>query len=160
MPRSLSTRMLIAAMASETGEALTTLITLSHSSFVTPIRVNDSGADLTSRGNVFQNFPFEANYPRDTEEAPPLVTLTICNVSREIVQALRPIAGDRVEATFEVVLADTPDVVEYGPLNFELKSVTYDAFVVEGSLGYEDLLNEPFPADTMTPPRFEGLFKT
>lgn len=159
MPRTLSTRMLRAAMARETTEALATLLTLSHPSFLTPIRANDSGADITSRGLLFQNFPFEPAFPRDTDEGPPLVTLTICNVSQEIVTALRPISGDRVEVKFEVVLADTPDVVEYGPLNFELKDVRYDALVVEGTLGYEDLLNEPFPKDTMTPTRTPALFK-
>lgn len=159
MPRTLSTRMLRAATARETSEVLCTLLTLSHASFLTPIRVNDSGADITSNGFLYQAFPFEPVFPRDTEEGPPLVTLTICNVSREIVDALRTIQGDRVQAKFKVILAGQPDTVEYGPLNFELKDVRYDAFVVEGTLGYEDLLNEPFPKDTMTPPRFPALFK-
>jgi hypothetical protein len=151
--------MLRAATARETSEVLCTLMTLSHPSFVMPIRVNNSGADITSNGLLYQAFPFEPVFPRDTEDGPPLVTLTICNVSREIVTALRPISGERVQVKFEVILAATPDVVEYGPLNFELKDVRYDAFVVEGTLGYEDMLNEPFPKDTMTPPRFPALFK-
>lgn len=158
MPRTLSSRAMRAAMVRETGECLAVLLTLSHPAFAAPIRVTNVGSDVTSRGDLFQNFPFTPSFPRDTGDAPPLVNLTVCNVTREIVNQLRPIVDQRVQVLIEVVLSDTPDTVEYGPLNFELRDVKYDAFVVEGSLGFEDVLNEPFPGDEMNPTTFPGLF--
>ena len=34
----------------------------------------------------------------------------------------------------------------------------FDAATVEGTLLFEDVLNESFPADSFTPARFPGLF--
>lgn len=158
MPRALSDRMVRAAMAQQTGEALVCLLTLAHDSFAAPIRVTDAGQNLTSRGLEFQQFPFFPSFPRDTEDAPPRVKLTVCGVSREIVRALREIPSGLVRVTIEVVLLDTPDVVEYGPLEFDLAEVRYDAFTIEGTLAFENILNEPFPGDAMTPGRFPALF--
>jgi hypothetical protein len=40
-----------------------------------------------------------------------------------------------------------------------MREVTYDAFVVSGTLKFEDWLNEPSPAQAFTPTTTPGLFK-
>lgn len=60
--------------------------------------------------------------------------------------------------TLSLVMASTPDTIEAGPFTFNLREVEYDAEFVSGNLLFEDILNEPFPADSFTPARFPGLF--
>lgn len=57
-----------------------------------------------------------------------------------------------------VVLASSPSTIEAGPYRFTLRDVMYDAAIVEGTMRFEDVLNEPYPADSFTPARFPGLF--
>ena len=95
--------------------------------------------------------------PDDDDEKPPTVTLSITAVDRQVVSAVRGIDGD-MTVTIEVVLASSPDTVEAGPFDFTLRGVTYDAMTIQGTLAYEDVLNEPFPGDSFTPSRFPGVF--
>jgi hypothetical protein len=167
MPRNLSQAMRAAAFAQETGEVLVLLVTLSHPSMTDDIRVASDGQDVVSRGQLYVAYPFEPFCPSDREDSPPRVSLRICNVDRRIVQAVRSIPTDPAAAgggngplrvTLELVLASSPDLVEAGPYTFNLREVQFDALVVEGTLMYEDILNEPYPADVHTPARFPGLF--
>jgi hypothetical protein len=57
-----------------------------------------------------------------------------------------------------VVRASEPDLVEASFPFFRLLDVRYDALVVEGELGVEDLTAEPFPAARFVRSLFPGLF--
>lgn len=156
--RTLSLAARQAIFARETGEAFILLLVLSHPSLSPPIRVCNNSADLVSGGDTYQKFPFELNIPPDTEEAPPTVRLAIANADRAIVEAVRSLAGEAITATLSVVMASSPDSIEAGPFSFSIRDVSYDAAIVEGTLMFEDVLNEPFPADSFTPGRFPGVF--
>lgn len=156
MPRPTSVAFAQAAAAQQTGEVLVILLTLDADSLPAPIRVNSAGASLISRGNTFLRFPFEITMPKETDEAPPSVTLRICNVDRQIVEAVRTTQG-AITVTVEIVLASSLDTVECGPLDFTLRDVNYDSFVVEGELAYEDILNEPCPAHQYTNTNFSVM---
>lgn len=160
MPRTLSQAARAAAFAQSTDQCFLALLTLSHPTLPQPIRVCNDGRDLVSRGLTFQRFPFEFELPEESDAAPPTVRLRICNVDRTVVAALRTAAssGEPVQVRLEIVLASSPDTIETGPFDFALREASYDAIVVEGTLVYEDLLNEPFPADTFTPTTYPGLF--
>jgi len=61
--------------------------------------------------------------------------------------------------TILVVTATTPDVVEVGPLEFSLLSITYNAKAVSGVLGFqEDILSRAVPLQTYTPTNSKGIF--
>lgn len=143
--------------AQETGEVFVLLVTIAHADMPAPIRVCNAGATVTSGGQDFVHFPFEIDLPRESEDAPPTVTLRICNVDRQIVEAVRTYAGE-ITVTVNLVLASSPDTVEAGPFEFTMREAHYDALVVEGTLAFQDVLNEPYPADSFTPSRFPGLF--
>lgn len=145
-------------MAAESGTAAVLLLTIMHPQLATAIRVTSAGTDVISRGETFQQFPFDITFPRASDEAPPTVQLTICGVDRSIIQAVRTLTGDRARVALELVHSPDLDTVEIGPLEFDLLDVTYDALVVSGTLGYEDLLNERFPKDIFGPTTTPGIF--
>lgn len=157
MPRDLSQNLRVAANAQETGEAVFYLLTFRHPSFVADITVCNNAEDLVSNGITYQRFPFEVSLPNDDDSAPPQVKLTVDNVDRRIVQALRSV-NTPITVLLQLVSASTPDVVEGGPAEFKLRAPTFDASVVEGTLMFEDILNEPFPASIFSPRYYPGLF--
>jgi hypothetical protein len=108
---------------------------------------------------LYVPFPFDVILPDESDDAVPRVTLRIDNVDRRIVSELRSVVTNvPVTVRMTVVLASSPDTIEVGPMEFSLRDVEYTATTVEGTLLYEDVLNESFPADSFTPSRFPGLF--
>ncbi|MGH7243618.1 MAG: DUF1833 family protein [Phycisphaerales bacterium] len=158
MPRSLSATARAALFAQETGEVFLFLLVLSHPSLSEPIRVCNDQVNTTSNGIVYVAFPFQLKLPPDDDTPAPEVSLSIDNVDRKIVEAVRRCQGEPITATLSIVLASSPNVLEAGPFDFKLRQVDYDKLAVNGTLKFDDILNEPFPGDTMTPSRFPGLF--
>jgi hypothetical protein len=156
--RSLSTTFRRSMMRPETGTAAVLLLTISHASLAVPIRVCDAGTAITSRGETFLAMPFNITFPRSSDEAPPTVKLDICAVDRSIIAAVRSLSGERAKIALELIHSPDPDTVEIGPLEFELLDVAYDALIVSGQIGYEDLLNESFPKDIFGPTTTPGIF--
>lgn len=157
MPRSLSSVMREATQASETGLVVACLLTLEHADFAAPIRVNDSGQDITSNGFPFLQFPFTYSLPDDVDDRPPRLTLTVCNVDLAIGTAIREVSGDPITVTMVLVTADDPDTVQAGPLVFQLRETQITALTVSGTLQFADPFNEPFPADSMSRSLFPGI---
>jgi len=143
--------------APQSGEALLTLLTLSHPSLTDPIRVVNDAQDLVSDGVTFQAFPFEVAWPTMNEDGPTAIKLRICNVDQTVARAVRSLAGQALTVTIALVLASAPDNIEMGPVEATLRNAVYEAGFVEGDLRFEDLANEPFPYALMTPARFPGL---
>lgn len=158
MARSLSAALRREMMAAESGTAAVLLLTITHASLAVPIRVTNAGQTVTSRGDDFLHCPFDITLPRASDDAPPTVRLDICGVDRQMIQAVRLIDGERARVALELVHSEDFDVVEIGPLEFDLLDVTYDALVVSGNIGYEDLLNEKFPKDIFGPTTTPGIF--
>lgn len=157
MARSLSSPAARAIFAQQTGEAFIILLTLTHPEFL-PIRVCNDGQDVVSDGQTYQQFPFEIVMPEETEEAPPVVQLSICNVDRSIVNAVRSVSGEPITVTMSIVLASSPDVIEAGPITFVMLDVEYDAGTVTGTLAFEgDVLNQAYPSETFNPSDYPGL---
>jgi hypothetical protein len=158
MSRDLSSPMKSAIAAPETGEVALPLLTITHATLAQPIRVVSNTVDITSRGDLYIAWPFDVVWPDDREDQLPRVRLRIDNVDSSIGNALRSIRGRGPNVRLEVVLASSPDTIEAGPIDVVLKERDIDAGSVSGTLGAEDLLNEPFPADLFAPDKFAGLF--
>lgn len=153
----LSTAARVAAYSPFTDEVFLFLLTISHADLATPLRFVNDRAAIVSRGDTFLPYPFGIAMPDEREDAPPVVQLAIDNVSREITDAIRGLSpGPTI--TMELVLADSPDTLEAGPFACTLREMTYDPFVVQGSLGFEDLFDKPYSAEAYTPDRFPALF--
>jgi len=158
MPRTVSSIAKAAVFAQQTGEAFLMLIALTHPDLPTPIRVTSDGVQTVSGGETYLPCPFNITLPSETDESPPEIRLVIDNVDRSLVQSIRALGGDPLGVRLEVVLASTPNVIEAGPFDFSMRDVQYDAAAIEGTLKYDDFLNEPYPGDRFTPSTARSLF--
>ena len=158
MARSVSATMEAAVYAQQTDEVFHILLEIAHADMSATLRFVNNTADVTSNSDVYTAFPFTIDFPpADGEDRLPSVQLVIDNIDRSIIAELRDLdSAPTIDVS--VVLASDPDTVECGPLSFSLKSIDYDAQVITAELGFEDILNEPFPAGTFTPTDFAGLF--
>jgi hypothetical protein len=113
---------------------------------------------ITSNGIVYQPFPFALTLPADTNERLPSVTLTISNISAEIIEAVR---SQPTAPTLKVELVSSayPDIVEKRLDFLKLRSVTYDAMVVTGGLEVVNTLSSMFPSETYDPVHYPGMYR-
>jgi len=146
-----------ALFAQQTSEIFLPILDISHTDFDDTFRVVLNTESVTSNGNTYEPFPFLIDMPDETDDGSPNVTLTICNVDQQIVELLRSVS-DSVTIELNIILESDPDTVEAGPFTFDLLNIKYDAFVVQGNLGYEGVMNEPFPGHKFTPDLFPALF--
>lgn len=154
--RTLTSTAVSSIHAQETGEVWLVLLTISHSTLATPIRVVNNNEDITSRGNLYQAFPFEIVLPGQDPDSLPKAMLRFDNVDRTAITTIRSVEGPP-NVTIEVILASQPDTVEISFPNLTLRNVKYDASIIEGELLFENLFSEPITY-SMTPSRFPGLF--
>lgn len=156
MARTLSTPALNSLMDEATHEVWLVLLTISHASLAAPIRVVHNNENITSRGNEFTAYAFQFIMPGQGGDGPGEAQLSIDNTDRVIVETIRLIT-DAPDVLVEVILADTPDVVEISLPPLKLRDVTYNASTVTGFLRFEDLVTEPV-SETITPSRLPALF--
>jgi hypothetical protein len=157
MSRTLSTNFKTGAFKQESDAVYLVLLEIDHASLSEPIRVVNNYEDVTSNGNLYSAFPFTINMPDDTDDKMPDVTLAIDNIDRTIVDAIRTLTGPPV-INISVIVASNPDLIEAGPYRMTLRDSSYDAMMVTGTLAIEDMLNEPYPIDTMNPSQFPNMF--
>jgi hypothetical protein len=156
MPRTLSNTALASMNAQATGEVWLVLLTISHATLPTPIRLVNNNEDVVSRSNTFIAFPFEIELPGEDPDQPPKAMLRIDNVDRRVVQTIRSITAPPT-ITLEVILASAPNNVEVSFTNMTLRNAQYDVSTVSGELTFDSIYTEPVTL-TMTPNRFPALF--
>lgn len=157
MSRTVSSVFRSAAFAQQTDQIYLILVVINHASLAQPIRVVNNFSNITSNGNEYIGCPFDLELPGDSEEALPGASIIICNVDRQIVQAVRSVTGPPT-ITISVILASSPNTVEAGPYSMILREANYDTMSVSGNIVSEDVLNESYPGDSFTPGNFPGLF--
>lgn len=157
MSRSITPQSRAAIQAAQTPEIFCILLTIAHEGLPAPIRVCDGGEDIVSRGETFVAYPFALSLPDDSEGRSPRARLSIDNVERQIVMAVRDLATSPF-VTVEIVRRAAPDVVEARFDDFRFTNISYDSQTVSGDLGVEDFTAEPYPAGQFSPALFPGLF--
>lgn len=155
--RTLSTAAVNAMMDQETDEVFLCLLTIEHETLPTPLRYVDDKINLVSRDNTYLGFPFAITLPDDDPERQPEARIEIDNTDRQIVETVRSLTSPPT-ISVEVVLAAQPDTIEIAFLNMKLNATEWDASVVQGTLAYEDVLNEPYPGKSFSPSTTPGLY--
>lgn len=158
MPRTLSSLALQGIYSQETGTAYIVLLTLSHPTLPVPICVTSDAVITVSQGNTFIPYPFLIILPIDDDLQPAQAKLTIDNVDRAIITSLRNIGTTPATLLIEIVTSNCPDVVEFSSGNLTLRNVQGDAVSVTGVLGFEEILAEGFPGDSVSPLTVPGVF--
>ena len=157
MARSLSVAAKRSIFSQTTSVVWLTLLEFTNPGLSAPIRVVNNTIGITHDSKFYQPFPFQIDLPEESEDRPPVVRLTISNVDRSIIAAIRSLST-APEVTLTVVTDANLDTVEIGPMTFTFNQIDYDAEVVSGELTFEPILKEPYPAKTFTPANFPGLF--
>ncbi|HOS41941.1 MAG TPA: DUF1833 family protein [Spirochaetota bacterium] len=157
MARNTSATFQRAVFAQETDEVFIILLEISHADLAEPIRVCNNSKDIVSNGKTYTAFPFLTATASEHDDQLSTVPLMIDNVGREVVEAIRTITS-APDVTMSVVLASDPDTVEAGPWSYKLRDVRYNAQIVEGQLGHEDILNESYPEGQYDPAGYPALF--
>jgi hypothetical protein len=161
MSRSLSNLARISQNASNTKEVWLILLRIWHAS-ITPggvLRFVNDNQDMAaggSDGQTYTAFPFTLDLPGEDMDSPSVAKLRIDNVDQRIVQAIRGLPSAPT-CDFEVVIASQPTTVELGLNGLTLRNVSFDTFIVEGSINFEEIFTEPVTLE-MTPARFPGMF--
>jgi hypothetical protein len=146
-----------AALATSSGVAWLCLLTITAAG-QPPLRVVNNSVSITSRGNVYEPYPFAVVLPQDDSESLPQVKLEISNIDRAITEYVRAqLLPPAIEV--ELVTSAYPDTVEKSLSFLKLTSVTYDAMVLSGTLHVDNFLGQRFPAEAYTPAQFPGLFR-
>jgi hypothetical protein len=158
MARTVSLAALQGAMAAQTDELYLVLLQVDHPNLGSPLRFVNNSQDVTSNGNVYTAYPFEAVMPDDVEEKEPTAELRIDNVSRDLMDEVRTLI-DPPTLTLSVILDSSPNTIEWGPLDLETSGVTYDAHTITFRLVYSAFGREPFPYLVFDTINFPGMFQ-
>lgn len=166
MPRNVSDNLKQAVFAQETSEVFITLVTITHPDFADDIRIASDPFELlpvagvkgvVSRGDEYIFLPFNISLPAQDDTGIARANISIDNISREIVAAVRT-ASSALTITIEIVLSSDVDSPEVTVQDFRLDRVTYDAFTISGDISVEYFDLEPFPSGRFNPSDFPGLF--
>jgi len=155
--RNISTTATEAINSPETTEVFLVLLEIAHTSLPSPIRVVNNKQDITVLGEVFSASAFKFILPPQDDGVIGNSQLSIDNVDRRIVEAIRGI-DSFPDVTATIVLASDPDFVEAGPWDFQLRNVTYNRQTVSGELIYENYLRDNCGTIRYRNLAFPGLF--
>lgn len=146
-----------AVNAPQTDQVFLVILEITHSALAEPIRVVNNLTSIQHGGNTYQPVAFSFTLPNQEDGKAASSKLTIDNVDRQIVQAVRSI-NSAADVVAKVVLFDSPDVVEYGPLDYKLRNVTYTAETVTGDLSFLAYMQDNIGTVRYTNLTFPGLF--
>lgn len=144
-----------ALLGLEPDEVVIILLTIAHPAIET-IRVSNDNVDVVSGGNTFLSYPFNITLPEDTED-PGAAQLQIANVDRSILEAIEAMDAPAT-CTVQVVLASTPNVIEYEWSNLVLRKVSADDVTVTAIIGHPVIDAESYPPMRITQRDFPGLY--
>lgn len=166
MSRQLSNAAKQAMYAAQTKEVFIILMTIDHPVFDKPIRLTSDPFEVlpeagvrgvVSRGEEYVYLPLTINLPTEDDTGVSKANISIDNIDRRIVEAVRR-ANSALAVSIEIVLASDVDNVEISVPDFRLERVQYDVFTVSGEISMEYFELEPFPARKFTPSDFPALF--
>jgi hypothetical protein len=145
-----------AANASASGDAILSLLTISHPDLAQPIRLVYNNVPIVSRGNTFSPCIFSLGRPKDAEDDSPQTSFSVDNVDQTVGDAIDSIATPPT-ALWETIMASAPGTVEES-LSFELQDARYNGSTVTATLGLDRLDKETYPKDSITPNNDPGVF--
>lgn len=140
----------------EKDQAVLLLITISPPGFDV-VRIVDNTVDVTSNGNLFTALPLKVKITPDDGETLQRVTLTLDNISLELIDWVRTLTYP-IPVTLETVFSGQLDVVEQSISDLIIKQIEYTSQTITATLFADDDFNQKIPSDTYNPLEFPGIF--
>jgi hypothetical protein len=145
-------------LSRETDQVYLQLLTIAAEGLEEPIRVTNDTQPVTSRGLEFVVFPFDFILPETGTAQLPEIQLSIANADPTILNSLRSLTS-LPELLLEIVLADTPDVVEMSIPGLRLEAADYTADTISGTLTAGHQLQRIYPGYRFSKTAFPGLYR-
>jgi hypothetical protein len=153
------------------SEVIYHTLELRHPSFTQPLRVVRDIRPITARLEAsapinplawveFQPYAFDFSLPEVSTTGLPEITITIDNVSTEIVAYMDAAANsaDMIEVTYRPYLASDLSAPQMDPpLTLTIREASADVFRITARAAYVDLSSRSFPRELYTSERFPGL---
>lgn len=157
MRSTLSTQMLSAMQSESCGEVVLPLVKLTQDGWDQNICVVPNWELVIHQGETYFPLAFQIGLPDEEAEGVPVLNWVADNVDRRLVEALRTVTG-AVSARIVWVLASSPEHIEVGPLEMEMRAAQYNAQQISGTLGVEPILEAQFGHMVMSPQNTPALF--
>ena len=155
----LTPELLAQLYSQESEDPFLTLITLSHPSFPSDVRLVQNTENVVSRGNTYTAFPVRITLPADDGETTRQCSIDFDNVSLELISMFRTLdSGERIGVKLEMVLASMPDLVQISLDELKVGGITYNKDVISAKLVMDDFLNTELTSEKYTPSNYPGLF--
>jgi hypothetical protein len=146
-----------AVLAPETEKVFLHLLTIETSGGAI-LRFVDNTQDIVSRGQTFVAAGFTVILPEQGSDGPRPCRLAIDNTDLSVFTTIKLAVGQTISVALCVVMADTPDVYERGPLKYRLRNVRATKETIEGEVYDFYITDRKFPKDTYSPEDFEGMY--
>lgn len=147
----LSQAALQAALGQYSAAVFLECLTVEHPD-ITTLRVVNDTQDLVRSAGTFIGFPFTVKLHAQSDQQVAQADVTFDAVDQRIVTALRGLGSPRPTITYEVVLSDTPNTVEVGPMEFEIVSFAASAGTVTVSMSFAlGVLSDAFTKGYFSP---------
>ena len=150
-----------AITAPNTDAVFLVLLSIDHDDLAAPIYCVNNNQAVTSTipggSTLFLATAFNFVLGRNADGEVNNAQLTIDNVDRRIVQAVRTISSPAT-VTAWIIMASDPNTIVQGPWNFELLNVTYNSYNVSGDLVFKAYLEEIAGTVFFPPNTFPGLY--
>lgn len=157
MPNSLSPEVIAQLYSQESDDPFLTLVTLSHPSFASDIRLVNNTVSITSRGLEYLAFPMSIRFPVDDGESARDFSIEFDNVSLDLIDEIRSVTT-QIGVKLEMILASLPDDVQIVQDELKIASVTYNAQRISARIILDNFLNVEMTSERYGPTNFPGLF--
>ena len=163
MPKTLSATLQDTINRISAKETVVVLLEITHSGLTQPIRVAHYSDDIVSNGNTFIGLSFQFSMPDDLEQGLPQASIIIDNVGKppgenSIAEWLEVSDGGKgAQVRIMGVLPSDPDTLEFD-MTMNLDNLSVTPVDINGTLGYEDILNLPAVAVQYRPDTSPGLY--
>ena len=172
MSRYISFNARLAADAESTDEIEVLLVKITHSLLDEPVRLTSDNTErlsiepltygtrstwLTEDGSPFLFIMMGAQIPDETEDEAPSGSL-ILDLGDSEIAAMLTSTIEPANVSMAVVLASSPNIVEFEFLDMKLAAADGDSGQISLSFSKEPVHEEAFPTELMTKERFPGLY--
>lgn len=157
MSNTLSPQLLDQIFAQNSDDPFLSLVTLTHDTFASPIRLVNNTKNITSRGNVYQAFPMKVRLPVDDGESARDFTIEFDNASLELIEEIRTVTS-QIGIKLEMILASLPNVVQMEQADLKIVSLNYTATKITARVVLDSFLNVELTSEKYNPSNFPGIF--
>ena len=157
MSNTLSPELLAQLFAQESSDPFLTLVTLSHASFASDIRLVNNSRDIVSNGQTYTAFPMKIRFPVDDGETARDFSIDFENASLELIESIRTVTT-QIDVTIEMILASMPDVIQISQPDLSISSITYTAQRITAKIVMDNFLSVEISSERYNPTNFPGLY--